>query len=137
MELVTWKAEMSVGVKKVDEQHKKLVSMINDLHEAMLAAKGKDALGRLFMGLADYTSTHFQTEEELMEIYGYPREDFEHHRLEHKKLIAQVAELKKKAAAGELAISVDIMNFLRDWLTGHIMGTDKKMGPFFESKGMS
>ena len=136
MDLVTWKDEMSVGVKRVDDQHRRMIAMINGLHAAMLEKRGKEVLGHLFEELAEYTVTHFGTEEELMQAYRYPEGDFAYHKLEHEKLVQQVIMLREKARAGELAVSVEVMHFLRDWLQNHILETDRKMKPFFAEKGL-
>ena len=137
MDLIAWNDSMSVGMARVDDQHKKLIAMINELHSAMLEAKGTGVMGRLFEDLAEYTATHFRTEEDLMDSYGYPAADTEYHKREHAMLVDQVGKLKARFAAGELALSLEVMNFLRDWLTGHIMDTDAKLRPFFKEKGLS
>jgi len=136
MKMDSWNDGMSVGVRKVDDQHKRMVVMINELHMAMRGGKGRKELEHLFKELADYTVTHFRTEEELMLTYGYPVGDYEFHKQEHDKLTEQVKELRSKAEEGKLAITIEVMNFLRDWLVNHILDTDKKMGPFFAAKGL-
>ncbi len=55
-------------------------------------------------------------------------EDSPTHKNEHKKFVDTVGDFKKKFDSGNAVISVEIMNFLRDWLTNHIMKTDKKFG---------
>ncbi|MCC6132451.1 MAG: hemerythrin, partial [Acidobacteria bacterium] len=55
MSLITWSDELSVGVSAFDNQHKRLVALINELHDAMSAGKGSKVLGKILSELADYT----------------------------------------------------------------------------------
>ncbi len=134
MVLIKWSEKYSVNIKKVDEQHKKLIEMINNLHGAMLHGKSHEILGNIIDGLIDYTKTHFKTEEELMKNYGYP--GYLSHKLQHDKFVRKVSEFQRKFEEGELTLSMEIMNFLKDWLLNHILGTDKKFGPFLNEKGV-
>ncbi len=134
MALITWSNMFSVGVSEIDTQHKKLVELINQLNDAMQAGKGTDVLGKVLTELVNYTVYHFGYEEKLMGQYNY--EDSPAHKDEHKKFIVTVGDFKKKFDAGSAVISVEIMNFLRDWLTTHIMKTDKKLGQGLAKHGV-
>ncbi len=61
-----WKDDYSVKVGKWDNHHKKIIDAINELHEAMSASKGKEALEGILNGLASYANSHFASEEEEM-----------------------------------------------------------------------
>ena len=58
------------------------------------------------------------------------------HKTEHVKFVQAVGDFKKKFDTGSAAVSVEIMNFLRDWLTTHIMKTDKKLGQALNKLGV-
>jgi hemerythrin len=135
MALLTWNNSYSVKIKEFDEQHKKLVDMINHLHDSMKQGKGSDALGPILKSLAAYTQTHFASEERLMKQHGYP--DYEAHKKEHNQLVMQVVEVQKQMASGKAPLSQEVMNFLRNWLINHIQGLDAKYGPFLNAKGVS
>lgn len=135
MALMEWSDKLSVGVKELDEQHKKLIGMINDLHDAMKTGKAKDVTGNILAGLIDYVSTHFANEERLFRTHAYP--DYMQHKAEHDRLTQKVIESKRQFDAGTLMINIDLMNFLKDWLQNHILGTDKKYGPYLNSKGIN
>jgi hemerythrin len=77
---------------------------------------------------------HFAVEESLMRIFNYP--DYEAHKKHHEELTSQVVELQRKVAAHEEAISMEVLHFLRHWLTYHILGDDKKYGPFLIERGL-
>ena len=72
MPLMTWTDKLSVGVGVIDEDHKKLVGMVNELYDAMQAGQGRDSLGRILNGLVQYTKFHFAREEKCFAQTGYP-----------------------------------------------------------------
>lgn len=135
MPLIEWSDELSVGIDSIDEQHKKLVNMINALNDAMLTGSSNELLGKIFTGLAAYTQKHFAYEENMFAEYGYA--DSVKHKRQHSELIAQVVELKKNFIENPQAtITTDLMQFLKRWLTNHIMKTDKEYTEFLLSKGV-
>lgn len=129
-----WDSKMSVSVQKFDDQHKKLVDMVNELDDAMRAGKGKDVMEKILSGLVSYTATHFADEEKLMLAHKYP--GYIAHKAEHEALVKKVVGFQGDLKAGKVAMSVEVMQFLKDWLVNHIMGTDKKYGQFFNNVGV-
>lgn len=134
MALFVWSDKFSVNIKEIDEQHKKLVSLVNDLHIAMQTGKGKELLGKILQNLIDYTAKHFAHEEHLMKKHGFA--EYLKHKAEHEKLVSQVLDFQKKFQAGSAVLTLEIMSFLKDWVSKHIVETDKKFGPFLNSKGI-
>lgn len=126
---------MSVNIRSIDDQHKKLVALVNNLHDAMSAGKGQQVLGKILDELIEYTKTHFATEERLMIAHTYP--GYLSHKKEHDGLTQQVIAIHQDFKAGKPVITVEIMRFLKDWLGRHIKGTDQKYGPFLISKGVA
>lgn len=134
MALVSWKELYVVNVKEVDQQHQKLVGLVNDLHDAMMIGKGQAVMGHILDDLVDYTVNHFTTEEKLLDQYKYPERDI--HKKQHADLVEQVAAIKTKYKSGEKVLTLDVMNFLRDWLHDHIVGSDKLFGPYLNENGV-
>ena len=134
MALVEWTTDLSVNVAEIDTQHRKLVAMINDLNEAMKQGKGKDVAGKIVNDLYSYAGSHFATEEKLFDRFGYP--EAPSHKARHREFVKKVSEFKESYESGKLALTVEVMNFLKDWLTSHIRGTDKKYSAFFNEKGL-
>ncbi|OJF76944.1 MAG: hemerythrin [Treponema sp. CETP13] len=128
MALIVWSDAFSVNVCKIDEQHHKLVDFINELHEAMLQGKSKEILSEIIKGLADYTVIHFNTEEALLEKYNYPELALQ--KEEHALFVKKVKEFQEGFKNEKFGLSIDIMNFLSDWLQNHINGSDKKYSSF-------
>lgn len=134
MALITWKEVYSVNITEIDNQHKKLIELINNLHDAMITGKGKEEISKTLRGLVNYTLTHFATEEKYFDQYDFPGS--EAHKKQHRDLVEQVAALQKKHESGERVLTIDVMNFLRDWLNDHIIGSDKGYGSYLNSKGV-
>ena len=126
MAFITWNAMFSTGFSEQDNQHKKLIELINQLNDAKQAGKSAEMLGSVLFELVDYTVFHFGYEEKLMAEYKYA--DTPAHKAEHAKFIQTVGDLKKKFDSGDVVITSDIMKFLCDWLIDHILRADKKLG---------
>lgn len=108
--------------------------MINELNDAMLKGMGKDALMPGLTKLANYCVSHFAVEEKLFDTHAYPEADT--HKEKHQKMTAKVKELMSEVQSSKVTISIEVMNFLKNWLDKHIMETDKKYGPYLNSKGV-
>jgi len=135
MALMTWSDQLSVNIKQVDSQHMKLVELLNSFHDSMKMGKGKEAMGKTFADLLDYTAYHFSAEEDLLKKHDYPA--FPGHKKEHEALTKKVTELNQRFSRGDLAITIDTMTFLKNWLSDHIMGSDKKYATFLNGKGVN
>ncbi len=132
--LFVWNDSYSTGIREIDAQHKKLVDILNALYDAMSKGQGNQALGKLLDELIKYTVVHFATEERLFKLHGYP--DTLAHKREHDELASKVLQLQKDFAAGKVSLSMQVASFLKNWLTNHILGADKKYAPFLSSKGV-
>lgn len=130
---VAWSDALSVGVDELDAQHKVLVGLVNEMHNAIDQGYGDEVVESILTRLTEYTRIHFAVEESLMRLAGYP--DLEAHREEHRALIVQINTLRGRADTGEPAISVELMHFLKDWLTTHIMVSDQAYARYFAESG--
>jgi hemerythrin len=125
MALMTWGPQLSVGIKQIDDQHKKLIEIVNKLNDAMVAGHGRGLIGPTLTELVKYTQYPFATEERLMSLHGY--EHTAEHKAEHAKLLRDVGDFKGRFDAGNSMLSIELLRFLRDWLKGHIAGSDTKL----------
>jgi hemerythrin len=121
----SWNDELSVGSSFIDNDHRKLISLVNQLHEAMREGQDKDILQPVLAELIKYTQEHFTREEEHMEKIQYA--DRAAHKAEHDKLLNEVLEMQKKFNDGSAMLTFQVSKFLRDWLVNHIMQSDKKL----------
>lgn len=134
MAFLDFSDKLSVNVPTIDDQHKKLIAIINDLHSGMAAGKGKAVMDDILTRLIEYVEIHFSTEEKLMVQYNYP--DLKAHQAQHVSLTNQVGRLYVKVKEGKLSVTIETMEFLKGWLNNHILETDKKFGEFLSSKGV-
>jgi hemerythrin len=134
MALMVWIPKYSVGVRSIDEQHQRLIALINELHDAMMANRGKDAVGPVLGRLAAYCEEHFSFEEKMLRDASYPGLP-EHHQ-KHVKMTLKVKELAAEVGSGKITVTLEVMTFLRNWLDKHILGTDKEYAPHLAGKGL-
>lgn len=134
MALIDWDESYSVKIASMDDQHKRLMRFINQLHEAMKEGKGREAVEKVLDGLVEYTRLHFGAEERLLKLHGSP--DYEDQRRAHEALIKQVLQFKDKVHEGKAPLSQEVMSFLKDWLLKHIQGMDMKYGDYLKAKGV-
>ena len=124
LEKFEWEDKLSVGVNEMDQQHKTLIKKINSLIDTLEGGDTGKILSS-FGELAGFVIQHFEEEEKLMEDAGFPGLGW--HKLIHKNLLDQVGGFKGEIESGNLD-SKKLVNFLKFWLTSHIMGIDVKYG---------
>jgi len=134
MAYLNWSESLSVKVQSMDDQHKKLIELINEFYENIKNHSNDDNISTLISGMKKYTQLHFNTEEALMKKHDYPT--FEEHKKEHDLFISKVTSVEEKFNSGKLIVSFEITGFLKDWLKNHIQGTDKKYSDFLNQKGV-
>jgi len=132
--LMTWNPRYSVGIGVLDQQHIALFAILNDLYDAMKKGQAQTVTGPLLRKLAEYTHRHFSSEEAMMLAAGFP--GLAAHRLKHRDLIKQVELFVNRFERGDIMLSIDLFNFLRDWLTTHIQKEDKEYGPCMIQHGI-
>jgi hemerythrin len=127
--VILWTPDFSVGVECIDTDHKVLISLLNQLGDAIHGNEPTDTVRRVLDALLDYTDYHFGREEQLMESASYP--DIDAHKRTHATLRAQVADIRDRYVRNPESIHArEVLAFLRNWLTSHIMGRDKLYQPF-------
>lgn len=132
MALINWEEKFQVNLNLIDNQHKKLVAILNRLHESMSKGKGSEVLESVIKDLITYTKTHFADEEKLMIENKYSQ--YDSHYIEHSNFITKVEQVYNDLSAGKIGLSMELMYFLKNWLLNHIMVVDKKFGDFMQTK---
>jgi hemerythrin len=132
MALIQWSDRYSVGVSTLDNQHRQLIGILNDLHEAMSTARGKDVQNGIVQKLGTYAATHLETEEKLLKAQAYPT--FVQHKAQHDAYIAKMKEFQDQLRKGEGGVPVALMTFLKDWWTKHILTTDKEYSAYLKAR---
>lgn len=134
MALLEWSNEYSVDVQSIDKQHMKLFVMLNALHDAMKSGTGSKLAPEILKSLVQYTREHFSNEESLMIRAHYPA--FASHKAEHDKLTGEVVKMVRDFEAGKTVLSMDLLEFLRQWLQAHIAACDKKYTAHLQVAGI-
>ena len=127
--------QYSVDIASIDGQHQNLFRLAEELYTAMSSGQGKTVLAKILDRLIQYTSVHFSYEEGLMRQCGYP--DLAAHHRQHEDLVKQVQGFQSDYQAGHVAMTVQVLEFLKDWLQHHIAGTDQKYAPFLKAKAVA
>ena len=128
---MSWNQGYVIGNATIDAQHRRLVDLINDLADAIDAGRGRDVLGQVLDELVAYAATHFKDEERIFAASAYPETRM--HRSQHEAFTFQAIKLRDEYRSGANVLSADTLSFLREWLNGHILGTDKGYVPYLGS----
>lgn len=134
MELIKWSEDLSVGVRELDDEHKKLISLLNQLYTGMKNKEVNGVLKPILDDLVKYTVSHFAHEERFFKQYNYPKA-IEHIK-EHENFKKEVGVFMNEFQTGKLTLSGHMLTFLSDWVTNHIKKQDKEYIKFFNEKGL-
>ncbi len=134
MSMVEWKDEYSVDIQEIDEQHKCLVSIMNELYTALANKSERDLIADVLNKLIEYTKVHFAVEETLMRIFHY--QDYEAHKAIHDNIVAKVIDYHGKFQAGDDKVGMELLLFLKEWLFDHINQVDKAYTETFHKAGV-
>ena len=124
MSFFQWEQRYALGFESIDEDHKVLVGLINELFESISKGEGNKAIQSIVLRLVEYGRTHFKREEFFMHSINYI--ETLNHTSQHDEFIKKIDGFMEKLDAGMNQISVEVITFLRDWLINHILNTDKK-----------
>ena len=131
-----WKDSYLTHIDELDAQHQKLVALINNFYTDLLNcpenAEKQACIGKTLEELVAYSNYHFAAEEKLMLEHQYPA--YQQHKLEHESFKRKVAELMQTQNEAENALPFPVVVFLRDWLTTHVIQTDKEYGPYLKAR---
>ncbi len=131
---VVWKDEYSVGIQTIDDDHRKLLDLINRLQMAVHYNNGESFEREAMKELIDYTKYHFSREENFMEECDYP--GFAEHKKEHELMVEQLNGMLTRYEGLGPAVIEKVADFLQEWLIQHIYGSDQKYAPYLRQKGM-
>jgi len=129
--LFEWDDSYSVNNAKIDEQHQRFFEIINELDDAMMSGgrrASQRAMTESIQALEEYAVFHFDDEERYMEALGYP-DQVVHHQ-EHARLVDRIGQYRYKTATGKIVLNSELVKTMANWITGHIMNSDKKYAAF-------
>jgi hemerythrin-like metal-binding protein len=129
-----WTDKMSVNFEEIDNQHKKLVDFLNEMYSAFMNREHKEKVGSIIDQMTKYAVYHFETEEKYFVAFSF--HGTAEHIVEHNDFRQKVLEFAEKYKQNNSALTYNVMNFLRNWLTNHIMDSDRKYIECFTRNGL-
>jgi len=134
MVVIKWCDDFSVGVKEIDDQHKVLIGMINELDDALQNGHAYEVAIRVVVKMTAYVDVHFSTEEKYFAEFNYL--DTEEHICEHREFADKIKEFEEAFIEGSTTLSEDVITFLHQWLRKHIQDSDQKYVSCFNAHGL-
>ncbi len=128
-DLIVWHDKLVTGIGKIDEQHQILVNLLNEANIKLTPNNNAKFLEEITRNLLSYALYHFETEEGLMQKYGYI-EDSDAHIRQHRSFSAKVVAVRNDIKTGLPISREDLLSFLNSWLINHILNTDKQFAAF-------
>lgn len=120
-----WGDDMVIDHGPIDQDHRKLVDLVNELHTATTAGQGRAVVSKIMSELIFYTTDHLVREEQEMERVGFP--NLEEHKRYHAEFMAGIHELVDKQTKGSITVAAQLSTLLRDWLSIHIRRSDHEL----------
>ena len=127
MPIFSWNSQFDVGIASIDQQHRRLFEIINQLDDTLAIDSEQRAVLELVDELIDYTHYHFEHEENLMREAGYSAANFAEHETQHRDFVAKMFEERQKAIIDPDTVSKELLEYLVNWLSEHILFSDQKM----------
>ena len=127
MTILNWSNQLAIGIESVDNQHKHLIDLANQLDEAVALGADRTTAINIVNNLVAYTVYHFQHEEQLMTAAKFNPELYAAHQAEHQEFVTKMIAVQREAQNDINSLSGDLMDYLVSWLYRHILSTDKKM----------
>ncbi len=133
--MVEWNDKFSVGISAIDEEHKKIIGILNKaIYEKEHNASSEELRGVL-REMTNYALRHFKTEETYMKEFNYT--EYEYHREKHREFYTETIADHDKVIEGDCQIANEIIEYLKWWLVNHIQVTDKKYVDCFKKHGLN
>ena len=133
MNVITWKPEYDIGIQEIDEQHKKLVGLINNLYDVIVKKGTHEEIGQVIKDVIEYTKIHFAIEECLLRMFEY--ENYDSHKRGHDLFVEKVQGISNRFLHGDHSVSIELFSLLRDWLIQHIQEKDTQYAPVLLRRG--
>lgn len=133
MAIIEWETQYNLNIRKIDKQHRKIVSILNDIYKLCSPGeKNPKRLEKIIDRLISYIRHHFSTEEAYLIKHKYP--DFQKHKAEHDRFISKVCEFQANFFIHQSLPVLNLFNFVWDWFSRHILVTDKGYQLYFDQE---
>ncbi len=132
--MVEWEYKNSVDVSIIDEEHKRLINIINNVIVAKQHRNNQKELIEILNEMVEYANTHFKTEERYMIKFKYP--EYHYHKEEHLDFSIKTLAYESRVVSGDHHVAIEILEYLKSWLVEHIQRSDKKYTDCFNKNGL-
>lgn len=127
-----WADDLVIDHGPIDDDHRHLVELVNQLHTATSEGKGIEVVDGILKNLIEYTKGHLRREEALMTALRFPQ--LAQHKVYHDRFTEHIDALKQKYDAGSITVAAQLSTVLRDWLSIHIRRSDKEIRYFMDAQ---
>ncbi len=128
MHSIEWKEEFSIGNNEIDSQHKRLISLLNELLEAENLHVRSNVISKALYKLIDYANEHFSMEEKFMIEIDFPR--LQEHKKEHYYFKKMATQFCMETVDRQKDVPHEIITFLAEWTVSHVMYSDQEIKRF-------
>ncbi len=132
--MIKWDDKYNVGVSIIDEEHKKLIGIINKVIVAKQHNNNPEEISGILNEMAKHAQRLFKTEESYMIKFNYP--EYQYHKEEHLDFSTKARTYQNRVINGDYHIANEILEYLKRWLANHIQKTDKKYTNYFNKNGL-
>ena len=133
IQYLKWGSKYTIGIGIFDEQHKKIMCLLNQLLGAINRSGKTEKCREILDELIPYSTAHFAAEEEAMKKFNYPH--YKKHCEEHIEIKTKIGELYKGCKEGNMPQTVEILKFITHWMDNHLTNDDINYAPFLIKKG--
>jgi hemerythrin-like metal-binding protein len=134
MNIFGWDEKYSVGIQSIDDQHKEIFRILDQLFLELKSGKAQQSILQTINELQIYASSHFHKEEYFFREFNFA--ESAEHIIEHQQFTEKIAALKADAKAGKLGSSFELLHYLKVWINHHILEVDMKYSEHFRKKGL-
>ena len=133
IQYLKWDDNYAVGIALFDEQHKKIMELLNSLLDAVKQTGKTEQCSVIITELVSQSAQHFAAEEAAMKKYNYPY--YKKHLEGHTDIKMKIGELHQKCVEGDMPQTIEILKFMTHWMDSHLKDVDMNYGPFLISQG--
>jgi hemerythrin len=135
MDLIKWRESYGTGVLSMDNQHRKIIDLINELYKHIRNEETSSSVEDVLSAMIKYAEEHLQEEENLLKTNDFS--DYDEHMSKHQSYRERLSSLMAESKTDPEAAVKSTYAFLRQWWMGHIVDEDKKYGEFLKGKGVA
>ena len=128
VKIFPWNDAFNTGLTEIDEQHKRLVALLNELVNHLAHQFKSPTPDQVFEQLTQYIEYHFVAEETIWQHYFADDSANQDHRADHARFISDITKIKAELNnLSNTQVMENVLSYLTNWLAFHIVESDKLM----------